>query len=156
MPLERDPASVMWDAAAVHLLARARAARGEWVATRIAQPTPAQRARLARRGIFPDGPDNTSAAGGRARATDARTRWGRAFVRAVYYNRLKGEAVKVEVGVMRPALGRIPRGRAVRVRVLDGDYDARQAAGQLPERKRIFDAEGHPGDRWSDQERRDW
>lgn len=153
--LERDPASVMWDRAAAHILARARAQPGQWVATRILQPTDWQRARLARRGIFPDGPDNTSAQGGRSRATNARTRWGRAFVRAVYYNRAQGEAVKVEVGIMRPAVGRIPRGRAVRVAVLPPG-EAFGAAAELPERRRIYDDEGHPGGRWSDPERRDW
>jgi hypothetical protein len=40
--------------------------------------------------------------------------------------------------------------------VLEGGAAARLAAAQLPEGKRLFDAEGHPGDRWSDPERRDW
>ena len=156
MPFERDPVSRMWDGAALAILARARAQPGRWVATRIAQPSDFQRARLLRQGINPDGPDNTSAAGGRSKATNARSRWGRGFVRAVYYNRASDEAVKVEVGIMRPAVGRIPRGRAVRVMVLEGGAAARRAAAALPEGKRLFDTEGHPGDRWSDPERRDW
>jgi hypothetical protein len=153
MLLERDPASVMWDRAATALLARARGARGDWVATRIAQPTDWQRARLALRGIFPDGPDNTSAQGGRSASSNARSRWGRAFVRAVYYNRLGGEAVKVEVGRMLPARGVIPRGRAVRVKIFPGGGG--RAAARLAEDEQVF-TDDQPGERWSDLSKRDW
>lgn len=49
--------------------------------TRLADPTPAHRSYLASVGIDPDGPDDKSGAG----ALNARTRWGRGFVRALYY-----------------------------------------------------------------------
>lgn len=150
----RDPVSVMWDRAAARLLARAAAAGGEWVATRITEPTGRQRGRLASMGIDAGGPDNSSAQGGRG---GARSRWGRGFVRSMYYNHGGGQALVVEVGRMLPAKGElIPKGRAVRVRVVSGGGPARAAVGQLAAGERIFTPGGAPGPRWSDPDLRDW
>lgn len=157
MTFVRDPVSVMWDRAAGRLVARAYAARGELVSTRITAPSGAQRAWLAWQGINPDGPDNTSAAGGRGGPAPARTRWARGFVRAMHYaNRGGDAALVVEVGRMMPPRGVIPAGRAVRARIHRGGPAALAAAKQLPAADRIYDADGQPGDRWSDPDRRDW
>ncbi|HVH79719.1 MAG TPA: hypothetical protein VM782_10040, partial [Stellaceae bacterium] len=82
MPFSRDPVSQLFDAGARQLLERAYAARGGWVGTRLADPTPRHRAVLALLGINPDAPDDAAAAG---RGLDAKSRWGRGFVRALYY-----------------------------------------------------------------------
>jgi hypothetical protein len=161
-PGERDPVSVLWDGAAGQLLGRARRARGQWAGTRIADPSPRQRAALlASYGINPDGPDNASAQGGRRGGLNARTRWARGFVRAVYYvNDTRhggpGLALEVEVGVHKPPLGVIPAGRAVRLRVRRGGSVAARAVARKPDSKRIFNGEGVPAGRFSDPALRDW
>lgn len=162
MPFERDPVSVLWDSAAARVLAEARALRGGWRGTRIADPTPRQRALLMGvYGIDPDGPDNPSSAGGRRGGLDARSRWARGFVRALYYaNDARyggpGLALDIEVGARKPALGVIPAGRAVRVRVRRGASVALRAVQAKPDSKRIWDDGGLPAGRWSDPELRDW
>lgn len=151
MPYTRDPVSVMWDAAALTVLRRARAARGGWYGTRLADPGAGQRAALlGLYGIDPDGPDT-------AAGREARTRWARGFVRAVYYHSRGGrQAIQVEIGRRVPARGVIPAGRAVRVRTRTGGDVAKRAAARLPEDQRIYDASGSPGARWADPDRRDW
>lgn len=161
MPAERDPVSVLWDAAARQLLARARAGRGQWQGTRIADPSPRQRAALAGMGIDVDGPDAPSSAGGRKGGLNARTRWARGFVRAVYYvNDTRhggpGRALEVEVGAHKPALGVIPAGRAVRVRVRPGGSAALRAVGRKPDSARIWTDDGFAAARFSDVSLRDW
>lgn len=164
MPYERDPVSILWDLPAAYLLERARKARGGWQGTRIADPSPRQRAALARLGINPDRPDNPSAIGGRARAgrgVDAKTRWARGFVRALMYQNDRrhggpGLAVEVQVGRHKPAGVRVPAGRAVRIRIRRGGSVARRIVRQLPDSKRIYTDEGFPGQRWSDPGLRDW
>lgn len=84
MPAERDPVSVLFDGAARRLLARAYARPGEWVMTRLADPAPRHVAWAAERGISSlTGPDRSSARGGAG--LNARTRWCRAYVRALYF-----------------------------------------------------------------------
>ena len=161
MTAERDPVSVLWDRGAAQLLVRARAARGGWAGTRIADPSPRQRAALMGvYGIDPDGPDRPSTATRRG-GVNARTRWARGFVRAIYYaNDTRhggpGLALEVEVGVHRPPLGVIPAGRAVRLRVRRGGQVAMRAVGRKPDNARIWDDAGFPAGRFSDPALRDW
>lgn len=153
--------SVLWDTAAAQLLARARRARGGWAGTRIADPTPRQRAALqAAYGINPDGPDRPSTPGRRG-GLNARTRWARGFVRSLYYvnGRRRGGpglALEVEVGRHRAATARLPAGRAVRIRVRRGGQVAVRAVARKPDGARIWDDEGLPAGRHSDLALRDW
>lgn len=174
MPYARDPVSEWFDEGARRLLTRAYTHRGEWVTTRLANPNPEQMARLAALGINPyaaDRPGTASAVG-----LDARSRWGRAFVRALYYQhrwysgrpgggwRVKKRAtprtsgaLQVRVGRVLPVRGVIPAGRQVRVRLERGGQAADRAAQRLPTSRRIYDDQGAPsGGRWSDPQRRDW
>lgn len=162
MPFEPDPVSVLWYRQADRVIARARQLRGGWYATRIGDPSPRQRAALmAVYGIDPDGPDNVSAVGGRRGGLNARTRWARGFVRAIHYaNDTRhggpGLALQIEVGAHKPALGVIPAGRAVRVRVRRGGSVAVRAVGRKPVSARIWDDGGLPAGRFSDPALRDW
>lgn len=153
MALARDPLSVWWDTAALTVLGRAVAARGQWVAVRIADPSPRQRAAALALGINPLGPDNPSAQGGRG-GLNARDRWRRAFVRAVHYH--AGRPVEIQVGRAMPARGVIPPGRPVRVRLRRGGSAAMCAVGRLPDAQRIWLDDGSTGGRFSDPSLRDW
>jgi hypothetical protein len=165
VPFTRDPVSRLWDTAARRLLAEARELRGGWRGTRIADPTPRQRAALMDvYGIDVDGPDHSTAQGGRAKGghgLDAKTRWARGFVRAVYYANDRrhggpGLAIEIQVGVHKPPLGVIPAGRAVRLRVRRGGARALAAVQRKPEAGRIYDVEGRPAARWADPNLMDW
>src|SRR5262252_6339767 len=81
MPYRRDPVSELFDAGARRLLARAYARPGQWAGTRLANPSPQHLAYLSSLGINPLSRDDKSGAG----KLNARTRWGRGFVRALYY-----------------------------------------------------------------------
>ena len=172
MPFARDPVSVMFDDGARALLGRAYAARGSWVSTRLADPGPRHVAQLALLGVNPYGPDDPSVAGGHG--LDARTRWARGFVRALYYQhrwyssaggkgwrRAKRSApggrgaLEVKVGPRVRALGVLPAGREIRVRVHPGGQPARRAAVREYGDARTYD-HGVPGARWSDPALRDW
>jgi hypothetical protein len=171
MPYTRDPVSMFFDAGARALLERAYAARGQWHGTRLADPGPRHLAELAMLGINPHAPDHDSAEAGHG--LDCKSRWARGFVRALYYQHRwwssgsgwrkakrtvpagRG-ALEVEVGARVRALGVVPAGRAVRVRVHPGGQAARKAAEKLPGSRRIYDAEGTPGARHSDPALRDW
>ena len=170
---ERDPLSELFDAGARQLLDRAYAARGQWVRTRVADPGPRQLVACAELGIDPFGPDDSSAKGGRG--LDAKTRWCRAFVRAVYYQhrwysgtkagawrrdkrmepRHSG-AIEIEIGRRVPVLGVIPAGRAVRIRIRPGGETAKRAAKRMAAADRIYTDRGRPGERHSDPAKRDW
>jgi hypothetical protein len=76
----RDPLSVWFDAAALRLLERAYANKGQWTGVYLAPPSVPQRARAAMLGF----PDLTS---GRDRWGEVR--WVRAFKRSVYWNHKK-------------------------------------------------------------------
>ena len=185
MSYERDPLSVLLDAGARRLLERAYASPGTWVGTRLADPGMRARTFAASRGINPDGPDNPSAQGGRSRRTDAQTRWGRAFVRAVYYQHrwysgggTRGwrsdrrttprdtGGLRFEVGRHLPAspqfdpanpgAGGFPPGRAVRLRLERGGAAKLRAVQRLPDSQRIYDDSGEAAARWSDPNQRDW
>ena len=175
MPYERDPLSVLLDTGARRLLERAYAQPGTWVGTRLADPGMRARTFAAARGINPDGPDHPSARGGRSARTDAKTRWARAFVRAVYYQhrwysgggqqpwrrdrrtspRSTG-GLRFEVGRHVPAAGVFPAGRAVRIRLERGGQAKERAVRRLPDSQRIYTDSGAEGARWSDPDLRDW
>jgi len=164
VPYERDPVSVLWDAAAAQLLARARSARGGWQGTRVADPSDRQRVMLMALGINPNARDLPSAVGGRARAghgLNAKTRWVRGFTRAVWYHNDRrnggpGLALELEVGRWKPAGVRVPSGYAVRLRVRRGGSAALRAVERKQASARIWTGEGEPGSRWSDPGLRDW
>src|SRR5215475_3750757 len=123
----RDPASELLDGAARRLISHALGSPGQWQSTRLADPGPQSRQILSSLGINWRGPDNASARGGRG--LNARDRWGRAMVRALYHQfryfspvrggTWRGEAraeprhtgaLRVEVGARLPAVGVIPAG----------------------------------------------
>lgn len=144
-----DPVSVPFEPAAARALERARKARGEWVPIPLAEPTDGQRRRiLARWGIDVRGPDTAT---GRA----ARTRWARAYVRAInrVNKRQGGGPIIVQVG-QRVNLGGRPA-RAVRIATRKGGRAAYDAARAKPATQRIYDG-GKPGARWADPSLRDW
>lgn len=169
MPAKRDPVSEWFDAGARDLLARAYAHPGAWAATRLANPEPRHLARAAAMGIGLLGKDDVPAGG-----LNARTRWARGFVRALYYQHKwfsDGEtgfrdqkrteprhssALEVEVGRAVRKLGVIPAGRAVRIRVQAGGRAANRAARAEPRSKRIYTDDRKAGARWADPARRDW
>ena len=168
----RDPVSELLDGGARILLERAFAARGGWVQTRLADPSPEHVAWAASIGIDLTGPDNAATLSGRHQ--DLKSRWVRSFSRALHYQlkwygspgRLRktrrmvayGRPMELEVGRRVPALGVIPAGRIVRIRLRPASRRAVVAAVQaLPVRDRIIDDHGNPeGGRSSDATRRDW
>jgi hypothetical protein len=158
---ERDPVSELFDRGARALLERAYAAPSAWVGTRVKAPGPAEIAYFAGLGIGVLGRDELG-----------RDRWAAGFIRAVYYQHRwhrtgrgwgprrmvpnDARAIRYDIGVMKPALGIIPRGRAVRIMSVPGGQAAYRAAARLPEGRRIWAAEGTPGARWADAAARDW
>jgi hypothetical protein len=163
MTAQRDPLSLWWDRGARDLLARAYdAPRGTWVGTRAADPGPAARVYLASVGIDWKGPDNPSVPGRRG-GLNARDRWTRAFVRALYYNhRLqmagagRADALEVDIGRRVIPRGIIPAGRAVRVRIRQGGRSSYHAAKRMSDRDRIYADDGSHAARSSALELRDW
>ena len=172
----RDPVSVRFDGGARKVLERAYARPGVWIATRITDPTPRQVAWLRLHGISWRGPDNPSAQGGSG--LNARDRWTRGFVRAVYFQhkwysgggtrpwraqrrgtpRYSG-ALQIEVGRRVPARGVIPSGRAIRIRLLKGGMAKERAVEAIPAQRRWAagrKGEREAGPRWSDPTARDW
>ena len=160
---QRDPVSQLFDDAARTLLARAYARPGKWAGSRIADPGPRHRAWLAQHDIDPFERD-------RAGGGMAKTRWARGFVRALYYQHkwwsatgggFRGEkrstyrqtgALVVEVGNVTMARGVIPRGRAVRVKLMPGGQAKSRAVAGIPERETWADH----GPAWADPGVRDW
>lgn len=168
----RDPISELLDRGARQLLERAYAERaGTWVMTRLADPG-AEHIEWARRnfGIALMAPDEPATDSGTA--STAHTRWGRAFIRALYYQhkwfgdakgiraqrRMQpyGRPLQVEWGRRLPARGIIPAGRAIRVRVAVGGQTAQRVVRAKPDRQRIYDDDGNPAARHADPEKRDW
>lgn len=163
----------MFDTGARRLLARAYARPGQWVGTRVAIPDPRTARHLASIGIQWAGPDRPSAQAGRG--LNARTRWVRGFVRALYYQHKNmsasgggwrdtarkvprhAGAIEIEVGRAMAQRAGLPAGRAVRVRFHGrGGQVARRAAAARPDSDRIYTDGGAPGARWSDPGLRDW
>jgi hypothetical protein len=173
VPAVRDPLSVSLDRAARQLLERAYdVPRGTWVSTRLADPGPVAAAAAAAAGIDWRGPDNASAAG--RGGLDARDRWTRALVRALYYQYrwyatgrggwrdgkravpLHTGALEFEAGRRLPAQGVIPAGRAIRLRLNAGGRASLRKVQALPRRDRIYDDAGNPAGRYSQIALRDW
>jgi hypothetical protein len=150
--------SVLFDAGARQLLARAYDAPGKRVTTRLADPEPRHIAHFAGQGINVLGPDNASTVGGGH--YDARSRWARAFLRSLHYvngHDFDGLPLSADVGRRVRRLGVFPAGREVTVRVfLSGGRGARRAVAALPESQRIFELDGSPGPRQADPDGRDW
>jgi hypothetical protein len=163
--------SELLDNGARQLLERVYSApAGEWVMTRLADPPPETVAWAGTLGIALPRKDNAPTASGTR--MQCYTRWGRAFTRALYYNHKwfggaaevrrarrmtpYTRALEVEFGARRPALGVIPAGRAVRVRVRLGGAAAIRAVQRKPDLARTFADDGAPAGRWSDPAARDW
>ena len=162
-----DPVSVAFETTAARLLERAYAQRGSWVSVRLTDPTIRQRTQWAAVGIDVDGPDNPSSRSGRG--LDAKTRWARGLVRALYrLHKHSGRSgsLQVEVGRRIPASpqfdpryperGGFPPSRQFRVRIARGGQVALRAVQRLPDSRRTFDDDGQPAARWSDPALRDW
>lgn len=146
-----DPVSELWERAADAILARVYQQKtGRWYGTRIRNPDTAHvRYYLARWDIDITGPDNAGTISGRH--NNYRTRWNRAFVRAVYRRNMpknggKGSALQIQVGSPKAAAPGLPAGWAVRIR--------KRPKGRLPgaERDRIWTDDGQQGGRFSDQQ----
>ena len=176
---QRDPVSVLHDRGARELLARVYAVkRGTWVMTRLADPTDRHRRWAEANGWDLDGPDNAATLSGRH--VDARTRWGRAFMRSLYYQHRwygpepgrgargvraerrtvpTGAALQVEWGRRLPGskTGQVlPAGRAVRVRIAYGGKTARRVVERKAYADRIYTDDGDAGGRYSVAAGRDW
>lgn len=168
MPYTRDPVSEQFDTAAAKLLRAAYKNKGKWVGTYLKNPTPQWQVWAARNGIRLLGKD--TAAGGKAK-----TRWARAFVRAIYYlhqwhyyetrglvlderrtTKNHSTAIEYQVGSVRITPAGKVVGRYVRVRALPGGTTAQRAVERKPDSQRIFESGGGLGERWADQDKRDW
>lgn len=163
--LGRDPVSELFDAGARAQLGRAYADRGTWKETRLQPPEARHRAYLVSLGIDPDGPDDASIPG--RPGLDARTRWARGYVRALYYQHVNysteaggwraarrpaprpGRLIEVRVGGNVRALGLIPAGQLIAVRM-------RSAAEAAQLARKAHQAASVPESRRSDSRLRDW
>jgi hypothetical protein len=183
MGYSRDPVSVTFDGPARRLLDRAYASPGEWAQVRVADPGIRARTRFAGMGLADlTGPDKPSATGGTG--LNARSRWCRGFVRALYYQHRNNSPYKtggewkprraprnsgglvVEVGRHIPASpqfdpahperGGFPPGRQVRVKLQKGGKAKLAAVKRLPDSRRIYDDAGNAAARWADPNKRDW
>lgn len=131
----RDPVSVLFDAGAARLLARAYAAQNQWVGTRLANPSASQVAHFSALGIDVTGPDGKSGQG----ILNARTRWARGFVRALNYQHKRSAksylGLQVEVGRALPggqqAGTALVPGRRVQIKVTRGGRSHVQRKGGL-------------------------
>ena len=162
-----DPVSTLFDAAAKRLLERAYARPGEFVRTRLANPGPRTVAFASARGINNLlGPDPVATSGG---GLNARTRYCRAFVRAIYRQHKKSGmpgGIHVEVGRHIPASpqfdpehpdrGGFPPGRAVQVLYRADKNKARAYMRNQPDSAKAIDNKGYPTRRWSNPGQRDW
>lgn len=174
MPATRDPVSELLDRGARSLLVRAYSVRaGTWVMTRLADPSPEHVRWAERRGLEPlMGPDRPSTASGLH--VQAHTRWGRAFMRSLWYQhkwygdkQLRGFRderrmvpyslpLQVEWGRRMPAVGVIPAGRAIRIRIATGGKTALRVVQAKPDDARIYANDGSTAGRWADPAGRDW
>lgn len=149
-----DPASVFWESAAAQFLADVIAAKGEWHAVPVADPSDRLVRLLAENyGYKWNGPDNKSGRG----SLNARDAWRRAFIRAVYRANDRrrggpGRPIQLQVGVKLPRRGVIPPRRPVRGRVRRGGAAAMKAVNRLPESQQW----SHGGAGQSDPAKRYW
>jgi hypothetical protein len=124
-------------------------------------------------GIDVDGPDNAPTESGKR--MNAHTRWGRAFMRALWYQHRwygqerggkgvrslrraapNGTALQLEWGRRMPAVGVIPAGRAVRVRVARGGKTALRVVQAKGHDDRIYTDDGYAAGRYAVAADRDW
>ena len=173
MVARRDPVSELFDGPARRLLSRAYAQRGTWVSTRVADPGPRHVAWAASLGINVLGRDNASTRSGQRQ--DMRTRWVRAYVRALYYQHkwfsptsgtvmrssrrtvaAPHGALAVRVGRRLNVLGVLPAGRQVEVMIQTGGQTAVRAVKRLDESERIWTDAGQAGGRFAEISGRDW
>ena len=179
---ERDPVSVAFDAAARKLLDKAYAAPGEWAVVWLPDPSIRQRTRWAGtvRGDL-TGPDPLPAGGG----IDAKSRWARGFIRALYYQHRnysgtgpgswraerrrspRGAPLRVEVGrhvaaspqfdPQHPEHGGFPPRRRVRAQLAKGGKKQDAAVVRLAAKDRIWVGDKELGGRWAGGARyQDW
>jgi hypothetical protein len=162
MRLERDPVSEAFDAGARAFLDRAYRSPGEWRPTRLQDPEARHWAMFA--GIDLLGPDDASVPG--RPGLNARSRWARGFVRAIYHQHkfhsgprpgvwrgdrraVPRHAAEIEIRVGRhmPLSGVRPAGRMIYIRYDPGRADRYR----LPKH-----GEGTTGPGQSDLRLRDW
>jgi hypothetical protein len=170
----RDPVSELFDASARRLLARAYASPGTWQQVWLPDPSVRQRSRMTSLYGIGDltGPDPLPKGGG----VDARTRWGRGFVRSVYFQHKwysggrGGEwrtdrrtsprntgGLRIEVGrhvpgspqfnPADPRAGGFPPRRRVRVQLAAGGKAKAAAVARLSDKDRIYTPTGQPAGR---------
>lgn len=165
--------SVAFDASARRLLERAYESRGTWVHAWLPDPDLRQRTRWLEEGINVGGPDPLPAGGG----VDARTRWARGFVRALYHQaawyapdrgstRMRSERrtaqasapLRVQVGRHLPASpgGGMPARRRVRVMIARSGRARDQAVARLGNADRIYTPAGKHAARYAAETYRDW
>jgi len=164
-----DPMSIPFEAPARQLLARAYARPGRFVTTPVwANPGPQAQAYAAAHGVTGDllGPDPVHDGSG---GLNCRTRWARAFIRAVYREHKHGRgygAIHPEVGRYIPAspqydpdnpsAGGFPPGRAIRIMYQPSNAKAREYMARQPDSAKAFDPNGYKAGRYSDPSKRDW
>lgn len=138
---------MLWEPAAAKFLAGVRAApRGQWFGIRVADPEPRHFRLFDDAGFDPLlGPDPVWRY--RRDGLNARDRWRRGFVRAVYRHAKGGPPLVLEVSRRMPRRGRIPPGRFVRGRILRG----KEATARRKEQR----ITGNPAAR-ADPRARDW
>lgn len=171
----RDPVSVSFDSSARRLLLKAYASPGTWQEVWLPDPTIRERTRWLAEGIRVDGPDPLPAGGG----VNARTRWARGFIRAMYYQHkwfspTRGSkdwrserrsaprstgGLRVEVGrhvaaspqfdPRNPRAGGFPARRKVRVQLAAGGAAKTRAVARLSNSDRIYTEGGDPAARWA-------
>jgi hypothetical protein len=160
--------SELFDGAARRLLGRAYKSPDHCAATRLADPTSAQRSAVASSyGVDVLAADD-------AGKGQARTRWARAFVRALYYQHrwyytrgaqlgatrrteVSPRPLKITIGRHLPVKGVIPAGRLVVVEVLPGGAAKDRALAAKPATDRYITPAGEPGPAWNEgPESRDW
>jgi hypothetical protein len=164
MAYQRDPVSVLFDRAARQLLDRVYATPGQWVSTRLLDPTDEQVAYFRSEGIDVLAADRPPVNG--TPRLDAHTRWSRGYVRALYYQhnwysqiggrgwrgqrrtvQRQAGSLQVDVDGHRPALGVIGAGRIISVCLMAGGQAADRAAERAERERGVVDA---------DATRRDW
>jgi hypothetical protein len=164
----RDPVSVFLDDFAGRLLARCYAADGDRVTMRLPNPGPTTRRRFSMQGIDVTGPDNPSVPG-KSGGQNARTRYARGVVRALYYQHKRSarrKPLRFEVGRLlaaspqydpdNPRAGGIPPGRNITIWLDKGGRKAQAAVTRLPDRDRIWTDDAKPAARFSQAALRDW
>jgi hypothetical protein len=178
----RDPVSIPFDTSARRLLGKAYASPGTWQQAWLPDPSIRQRTHYTGMGINVSGPDPLPKGGG----LDAKTRWARGFVRAMYfqhkwYSGTRGSGWRAErrtsprsangLRIMvgrhvpaspqfdprQPELGGLPPRRRIRVQLAAGGKAKDRAVARLSNADRIYTPEGRPAARWGGARRfTDW